>query len=117
MAILLKGLGIEYTPQAVIGDMVCDFLVPDVKIVIEVDGDYWHANPDKFPNPPAHRIEQRERDKRRDWFLRRHGFSVVRIWASQIESHPEDVGHIISTKIRTRRAALAQHTTTDAPQL
>lgn len=94
---LLDSLGIEYIPQATIDRLVCDFLVPDCRLVIEVDGDYWHNLP-----------EQKERDRRRDWFLRRHGFSVLRIWVSDFESDPIHISNVILLKLRKRRAFLVQ---------
>jgi len=109
MATILDSLAVGYTAQSSIGNLICDFLILDCRLVIEVDGDYWHGNPIMFPDPSGQQAEQHKRDSRRDWFLRRRGFAVLRVWASDIESSPSNVINAILQKLQQRRASLARH--------
>jgi very-short-patch-repair endonuclease len=63
-------LGVGFRRQAVIGDYIVDFLAPAVSLVIEVDGGYhsrrWGA------------------DARRDRWLERAGYRVLRFEAPQV---------------------------------
>ena len=43
-AILLK-IGIIYQKQFILNSVIYDFYVPSKNLLIEVDGDYYHANP------------------------------------------------------------------------
>lgn len=44
MAELLDALGVAYIQQCPIAGKYVDFAIPDLNIVIEVDGEYWHQN-------------------------------------------------------------------------
>jgi len=46
---VLTGLGIEFTHQFHLDGFDYDFYIPAKNLLIEVDGDYWHGNPNKFP--------------------------------------------------------------------
>jgi very-short-patch-repair endonuclease len=55
-----------------------DFLWPDHRLVVEVDGHAFHSN-----------RPQRERDSRRDQDLAVHGYLVLRVTWRQIDREPE----------------------------
>jgi very-short-patch-repair endonuclease len=52
----------------------CDIFVPDLKLVIEVDGLYWHKYPDGL-----------ERDHIRTDEMREKGYKVLRFWEGQFD--------------------------------
>jgi G:T-mismatch repair DNA endonuclease (very short patch repair protein) len=71
-----------------------DFLIPDVKIVIEVHGNFWHANPliykaeDLLPHPePTGLIAASElwkRDERKKELAEKNGYKYYVIWESDL---------------------------------
>jgi len=63
----------------------CDILIPLEKIIIECDGDWWHGNPRKYPNPTEYQIKKIELDKIRTEELIGEGFKVIRLWEEDIE--------------------------------
>lgn len=67
------------SPQVVIGPYIVDFALPDAQIVVECDGTYWHGRP-----------EQKVRDKRKDTYLRNHGWIVIRLTEEAINESPDD---------------------------
>jgi very-short-patch-repair endonuclease len=73
---VLKELGINHISQKVMGPYIVDFYLPDTKIVIECDGDYWHNLP-----------KLKARDERKDRWLNSHGQKVVRIWEHEINEN------------------------------
>lgn len=75
VAEVLQQLRIEYVAQKPLGPFVVDFFIPKAKLVIECDGDYWHNLP-----------EMKERDKRKDGWLRKQGVRIVRIWEHDIKT-------------------------------
>lgn len=65
---------------------VVDFADVVKKIVLNVNGDYWHANPllykqDSLGKMQAINVRQ---DKNKRIFLEKHGWKVVDIWESEI---------------------------------
>ena len=67
---------------------LADIYFPDQKLVIEVDGCYWHCH-DCLPgnkNPKAWQLEQRERDTKNMNRLTNAGYTVARIWECEVKN-------------------------------
>lgn len=73
VASVLDALGVSYLSQVPFGKYVADFVIPERKLIIECDGDYWHSRPG-IP----------ERDRKRDDWLNAQGYTVVRLWERAI---------------------------------
>lgn len=71
--VVLDSLGVAYVTQKPLGCYWVDFYVPNWRLVLECDGDYWHASP-----------KQRAYDERRDGWMQKHGYVVRRILGSAI---------------------------------
>ncbi len=69
-----------------------DLLAPDLKLVIEVDGGYYHLNP-----------EQYRRDRRKDHAYQRHGYWVLRFLAEDIVVDLEAILSTILGAVASRR--------------
>jgi DNA mismatch endonuclease (patch repair protein) len=68
-----------------------DFVFSKEKIVVFVDGDFWHGNPRKYRIPKSNctywqkKIAgNKERDRRVSRALRKEGWAVIRIWESDL---------------------------------
>lgn len=75
-----KALGVKFRRQQPIGNYIVDFINFDMKLVIEADGGQ-HAD-------SAH-------DAKRDNFLRREGYHVLRFWNNEVLGNPEGVFDVI----------------------
>ena len=68
-----------------------DFKIVDTKVIVEMDGDYWHSLP-----------EYVERDAKFDLTAERHGFQVIRIKQSELKENPnifdERIIHLMENK-------------------
>jgi len=73
---------------------MCDFCFPKQKVIIEADGDFWHANPKKYTDKTklhAHQIKGMIRDKSKTAYIKKvdnGSWTLLRFWGSDIE---EDV--------------------------
>ncbi len=78
---LLDKLKVFYEKQYLINDKICvDALLPNEKIVIQFDGDYWHGY-NKDINDVELRIKKRMLlDKSQDAYLKKCGYKVLRFW-------------------------------------
>ena len=88
----LTVLGIVYQPQYRIERFTVDFFVPALTLAIEVQGDYWHANPKLYAGKPLYRTQLRTiaRDERkRTYFARHPEYRFVEIWECDIRANPE----------------------------
>ena len=61
-----------------------DFIFWDYKILLEVDGDYWHANPKFFSTMNDAQRKNVNNDKYKEKLAKDRGFLIFRIWESEI---------------------------------
>ena len=81
----LDTAGIKYSRNEFLYDkFFVDFFLED-KTIVEVFGDYWHANPCVFQKLNAHQEKQIKKDKARLAYLRKCGHKVVVLWERDIK--------------------------------
>lgn len=61
-----------------------DFYLPGKRTLVEVDGDYWHAHPDKFPVLDETQKWNRNFDSRKNELAAQLGLRLVRVWESDV---------------------------------
>ena len=76
----LKRRNINYQKQVPLCKVaIVDFYLPEYRIVIQCDGDYWH----NLPNV-------KERDEKQDRVLSFNGFNVYRFWEYEINKSAQE---------------------------
>lgn len=79
---ILKELKIVFEPHAIIKpNFVVDARVG--KVIIQVDGEYWHGHPRYIPLTERQNT-QRKRDAAQDKYLCACGYKVVRVWENEV---------------------------------
>jgi G:T-mismatch repair DNA endonuclease (very short patch repair protein) len=113
----LKQLNIEFSTHNYISEIAhayqCDIqinpqpnFISERKTILELDGDYWHANPKFYPieELTEKQKKQIERDAYRNEELRAAGFNVIRMWENDIKKMSlEDFKEIVLTKVNLLR--------------
>jgi len=66
-----------------------DITIPSHKLVVQCDGDWWHANPSFYAYKPLSKIQKNNinRDRYQDDKLRKNGWYVMRFWESDIKNN------------------------------
>jgi very-short-patch-repair endonuclease len=82
-----RQLGVQFRRQVVVGTHIVDFCAPAVRLVVEVDGDAYHA-------------ERAAADGRRDAKLAAAGYRVLRLPASLVEHRLEDAVRLVQQAVR-----------------
>jgi len=76
----LKRIGLNYIKQfPLCNSTISDFYLPESKVVIYADGDYWH-------NLPEYKL----RDERINKILKSNGYTVYRFWEHEINKSVEE---------------------------
>jgi very-short-patch-repair endonuclease len=101
---LLEFLGVGFEQEYAIGHYTVDFFVPGHKLVVQADGDYWHAHPEVY-GPGLTPLNDGQRKRKRldascDSFLRNGGYSVLRLWERDLRSDPAKCRERIFTLLR-----------------
>jgi very-short-patch-repair endonuclease len=68
-----------------------DFGSAPSKVLIECDGNYWHANPVYYPQPNEAQQRIAVRDKLKAEAAIRNGYKLIRFWETEINDNPETV--------------------------
>ena len=99
-------LGIEYVYQFEAKDIkrYFDFFIPNSNIILEIDGDYWHANPEKYKEEDlrGHQKRARHVDEYKTKWALLHGIPILRFWESDIRKNPKKIMKILKEEIGNR---------------
>lgn len=103
---VLNNLSISYTTQFHIKGKIFDFKISNTNILIEVNGDYWHCNPNKynidevvkFPGEvrKVKDVWKKDNDKRER--VEKIGYKVIYIWEDEIKK-TKDLSELVLSKL------------------
>ncbi|RKD25539.1 hypothetical protein BEP19_00925 [Ammoniphilus oxalaticus] len=96
---MLNKMGITNRYSFCIEKRQFDFVLPKHQIVIECDGDYWHANPKFYPNPKDWQLERIQIDQEKNVIARRNGYQILRFWEDDILNNLAKVRSTIATYV------------------
>lgn len=94
---LLKELDFDFESQKILGDFIYDFYIPMYKLLIEVDGDYYHGHPDKYAINELNALQRRikQNDIMKDKLARGLRYGLLRFWECDINDNEEEVKRTI----------------------
>jgi very-short-patch-repair endonuclease len=73
----LDDQGIVWQGQVVIEGYIVDFYLPELNLIVEVNGCYWHACPECGQEG---RVEQRAKDAKKEHDLTNAGYQLQWVW-------------------------------------
>lgn len=78
-----------------------DFYIPEYNTIIEVDGDFWHCNPDRFPTPQYESQKKNLiRDKEKNEWAINNGYKIIRIWENDIKNNIQQIKQILTETLK-----------------
>jgi very-short-patch-repair endonuclease len=97
---LLDDLKIDYIFQYIIEGLNYDFKLNNINILIEVDGDWWHCNPN-IHNKPTSIIQENtiKHDELKNKIAQQNNFKLLRFWESDIKNNKENVIKILKENL------------------
>lgn len=95
---LLNTFNIEYISTYFLTNKSYDLYIKEYNLLIEVNGDFWHANPDyyksddlmKFPNNEKLAFEVWEKDKNKKELAEKLGYNIFYIWENKIKKSTDE---------------------------
>ena len=87
--------GLSPFPQFYIQGYYVDFAFPDVGVAVEADGAAYHEG------------LRQQHDRKRDWILRRAGWTVKRFHGTTIYHRADNCAYVIRREVEGRRALVA----------
>lgn len=101
VANILSNLNISYTTETrlIQGRLYrCDFVISN--IVIEVNGDYWHGNPQVYTEYNKMQLQNIQRDKEKKQYLEQLGYKVIYIWEYDLMNNINNCIELIKSVIK-----------------
>ncbi len=83
--------GLSPTPQYGVEGYFVDFAFPRSRLAVEADGAAYHEG------------ARHQRDRKRDWILRRRGWKVLRFHGSTIHERADNCAYVVKKELETRR--------------
>jgi len=88
---MMRELGIKILPQKIVGGKIYDFYIPSKNILIEIDGDYWHGNPEVFEEQNAMQRRAAKNDAYKNVLAKGLGYEIERIWENDLKHNYNQV--------------------------
>ena len=91
--LLLEEKNIKYEREKIFGYYAVDNYLSDYNLIIEVMGDYWHTNPQKY-NKNGYAINECQlrgikKDKQKSSYIyNKEGIKILYLWETQILKNP-----------------------------
>lgn len=98
---VLDDNNIKYIFNEMLGEYKPDFQILNTKILIEVNGDYYHCNPYVYPQGPKDEVQIKHvlRDYYKKCYYISRGYTILEIWEKDILESPETVKTIIKSAV------------------
>jgi len=92
--LLERNIDCEWSP--IIGLYQYDFIIHNRRILIEVNGDYWHVNPKIYGDKLFKDLKDYQRSKiiidlKKKIYAHERNFRVITIWENDINKHNFDI--------------------------
>ncbi len=93
---VLNELNIEFIPQYYLfydGQKykIYDFYIKKKNLLVEIDGDYWHANPMFFNELNKYQKSVRENDRAKNEIAKNFGYNIMRFWENDLKKNKPEI--------------------------
>lgn len=94
---LLANMNVNFLHHKPLGKYTPDFQIINTKIIIEVQGDYFHCNPEIYLNGPKNekQIKYIVNDYYKKCFYVGNGYTLIELWENDIRNNFDKVVKII----------------------
>jgi len=87
--------------SVVIGNFICDIYIPELNLIIEYNGDYWHCNPKVYKENYYHKIKSKTAkeiwvyDKIKVDFIKNENYNIEILWEKDYKLNPKIIKNIL----------------------
>ncbi len=88
---ILKKYKIDFQPQFILGSKIFDFHLKESNVLVEINGDYWHGNPEVYEQFSWYqiRVQKKDLDKRNIAIGR--GYNYLDVWEKDLNDDKKSV--------------------------
>jgi len=81
---------------------IYDFHLPEYNCLVEIDGDFWHCNPDTKYALPECKTQNINiiNDKKKNQWAKDNGFKLLRFWENDIKNNPQQIIETLKKELK-----------------
>jgi G:T-mismatch repair DNA endonuclease (very short patch repair protein)/predicted RNA-binding Zn-ribbon protein involved in translation (DUF1610 family) len=104
----IRKMGYKVIPSFRIESKVCDVYVPELNLIIEYNGDYWHCNPIKYCSDYYHQVKKKtakemwDYDEKKVDLIKKYGYNLEVVWETELKNDNKKINHIIQKYVKTK---------------
>ena len=109
--LFLNSIGIQVDEQHQVNFKFFDFLIKGTKILIEFQGDYWHANPEIYPKGPINKMQRKAvlNDAYKRGLAKMGGYQLIYIWEKEFNEDRAGVENKLKKYANAKPISLDLH--------
>ena len=98
----LENINLKVQPSFIIESKIFDIYIPDLNLLIEYNGDYWHCNPKKYNSTYYNKKKGKtakeiwEYDKNKLDLAKKYNYNCFVIWESDYKKNKNIIRELIS---------------------
>jgi very-short-patch-repair endonuclease len=100
---ILIEMKIDYESQKILRGKIYDYFIPSANMLCEVDGDYYHGNPEKYEVLSEMQKKISQNDRYKNIIAKGMGFDIFRVWESELKENREYVKERIRNEILIKK--------------
>ena len=101
----LDTLGVKYMYQFKAESIgrYFDFFIPESRLIIEIDGIYWHSKDVEYDDMNPTQKHNKRVDEQKNHWCKINCYPILRIWEDDINKHPEKVMQVLKEQLHITR--------------
>jgi len=88
---ILKKNKIVYQAQFILMNKIFDYYLPDTKTLVEIDGDYWHGNPEVYEEFSGYQKHIKRNDVMKKNIALGMGYKHLQFWEKDLKENKQSV--------------------------
>jgi very-short-patch-repair endonuclease len=88
---ILKKYKIDFQPQFILGSKIFDFHLKESNTLVEIQGDYWHGNPEIYEQFSWAQTRTQKRDLEKKNMAIGRGFGYLEVWENDLNDNKKNV--------------------------
>lgn len=101
---------LKYNPTHLhrVDTKICDIFIPELNLIIEYYGDYWHCNPIKYGKDYYHQVKKKtakeiwEYDEKKVDLIKKYGYNLEVVWETELKNDNKKINHIIQKYVKSK---------------
>lgn len=88
---ILKKYKIDFEPQFILGSKIFDFYLKESNTLVEIQGDYWHGNPEIYEQFSWAQTRMQKRDLEKKNIALGRGYNYLEVWENELNEDKKSV--------------------------